>query len=151
MNKNDNLKPVRSKKEARERGRKGGIASGEKRRELKTIKEMLESILSGNMTVKEAGEEKKLPKFQVLMLELCSMALSNKSKPKDKLHAMEIIFDRKEGKPSQNTYITSDGSMQPKTIIANKQELFEALQEIESVIEVKEEKTKAETNGKGRA
>lgn len=37
----DNLKPVRSKEEARERGRKGGIKSGEVRRARKTFKEEL--------------------------------------------------------------------------------------------------------------
>ena len=36
-----NLKPVTSKKEARERGRKGGLASGEARRKRKTLKEEL--------------------------------------------------------------------------------------------------------------
>ena len=36
-----NLKPVKSKKEARERGRKGGLASGEARRKRKTLKEEL--------------------------------------------------------------------------------------------------------------
>lgn len=34
-----NLKPVRTKKEARERGRKGGIKSGETRRRQKSVKE----------------------------------------------------------------------------------------------------------------
>lgn len=37
----DNLKPVRSKEEARERGKKGGIASGEARKARKTFKEQL--------------------------------------------------------------------------------------------------------------
>ena len=41
-----NLKPVSSKKEARERGRKGGLASGEARRKRKTLKEELLLILS---------------------------------------------------------------------------------------------------------
>ena len=41
----DNLKPVRTKSEARERGKKGGIASGEKRREKKAMKETLETLL----------------------------------------------------------------------------------------------------------
>lgn len=35
-----NLRPVRSKEEARERGRKGGKASGETRRLLKTFREL---------------------------------------------------------------------------------------------------------------
>lgn len=41
-----NLKPVTSKKEARERGRKGGLASGEARRKRKTLKEELLLMLS---------------------------------------------------------------------------------------------------------
>ena len=41
----ENLKPVRTKSEARERGKKGGIASGEKRREKKAMKETLETLL----------------------------------------------------------------------------------------------------------
>lgn len=41
-----NLKPVKTKKEARERGRAGGIASGKARRERKTLKEELLLLLS---------------------------------------------------------------------------------------------------------
>jgi PBSX family phage terminase large subunit len=42
---NQNLKPVRTKKEARELGRKGGIASGEARREKATMLSVLEKML----------------------------------------------------------------------------------------------------------
>lgn len=42
----DNLIPVRSEEEAREKGRKGGIASGEARRKKKRMKEQLELLLS---------------------------------------------------------------------------------------------------------
>ena len=45
-----NLKPVTSKKEARERGRKGGLASGEARRKRKTLKEELLLMLSEGET-----------------------------------------------------------------------------------------------------
>ena len=45
-----NLKPVRTKSEARKRGRAGGIKSGEKRAEKKTLKEELLLILSQNKT-----------------------------------------------------------------------------------------------------
>jgi hypothetical protein len=41
----DKLKPVRTKEEARERGRKGGIASGIARREKKTFRATLELLL----------------------------------------------------------------------------------------------------------
>lgn len=41
----ENLKPVQSKEEARERGRNGGIASGKARREKKLFKEAIEKQL----------------------------------------------------------------------------------------------------------
>ena len=41
----DNLRPVRSESEAREKGRNGGIASGEARRRKKTMREALEMLL----------------------------------------------------------------------------------------------------------
>lgn len=41
-----NLRPVRTKSEARELGRKGGKASGEARRAQKTLKEYAEFLLS---------------------------------------------------------------------------------------------------------
>lgn len=45
----NNLNPVRSENEAREKGKKGGIASGEARRKKKTIRETLEMMLAGQM------------------------------------------------------------------------------------------------------
>lgn len=42
----ENLKPVQSKDEARERGRKGGLKSGEVRRQKRTLKEQMETLLS---------------------------------------------------------------------------------------------------------
>lgn len=47
MSNENNLKPIRSKDEAREKGRKGGKASGKKRREQRTVRELLETILDG--------------------------------------------------------------------------------------------------------
>ena len=46
----ENLRPVSSKKEARERGRKGGLASVESRRKRKTLKEELLLMLSEGET-----------------------------------------------------------------------------------------------------
>lgn len=48
-----NLKPVKTKKEARERGRAGGIASGKAKRERKTLKEELLLLLSEGDTQKK--------------------------------------------------------------------------------------------------
>ena len=45
MSNESNLKPVRTKKEARERGKRGGIKSGEARRKRKTLKEELLTLL----------------------------------------------------------------------------------------------------------
>lgn len=42
----NNLKPVRTKREARKRGKNGGIKSGEVRRERKTLKEELLLLLA---------------------------------------------------------------------------------------------------------
>lgn len=44
--KSDNLIPVRSEEEARERGRKGGIASGKTRRRKKELRKELQDLLS---------------------------------------------------------------------------------------------------------
>lgn len=43
-----NLRPVRTKKEARERGRNGGIKSGESRKRRKTLREELLLLLETN-------------------------------------------------------------------------------------------------------
>lgn len=45
-----NLKPIRSKSEAREKGRKGGLAAGKKRRQLKTFKELFNAVLAEKCT-----------------------------------------------------------------------------------------------------
>ncbi len=42
----DNLQPVKTKAEAKERGRKGGIASGIAKRQRKAMKEQMEMLLS---------------------------------------------------------------------------------------------------------
>lgn len=45
----ENLNPVKSKNEARERGRAGGIASGKARREKRLMRETLDILLSMSM------------------------------------------------------------------------------------------------------
>ena len=49
----DNLKPVQSKEEASERGRKGGIASGEARRNKKMLRECFEILLDKQFKTKD--------------------------------------------------------------------------------------------------
>ena len=52
----DNLIPVRTEKEAREKGRKGGIASGKARREKRDRKQMASDLL--DLTMQGAGVDK---------------------------------------------------------------------------------------------
>ncbi len=49
----ENLKPIRSENEAREKGKKGGIKSGKKRRERKQLKEELILLLEYKDTQKK--------------------------------------------------------------------------------------------------
>ena len=52
----ENLKPVRSVEEAREKGRRGGIASGKARREKRDRKQMASDLL--DLTMQGAGVDK---------------------------------------------------------------------------------------------
>lgn len=52
MNEN-NLKPIRTKSEAREKGRNGGIASGEARREKKSLREAMQILMDADLTGKD--------------------------------------------------------------------------------------------------
>jgi len=61
MNNSDNLIPMsqRSENEARELGRKGGVASGKSRRERKTIREGFNAILAAPVKDKDVLKELK--------------------------------------------------------------------------------------------
>jgi hypothetical protein len=83
-----NLKPVQTKEEARERGRKGGIASGKARRERKTLKEELLALLSNGDT-----QEK-------ISLSLIQQALEGNTK------AFEIIRDTVGEKPKEEIEVS---------------------------------------------
>ena len=83
----ENLRPVSSKDEARERGRKGGLASGEARRKRKTLKEELLLILS-------EGETQ-----QSVTLALIEKAMSGDTK------AFEVIRDTIGEKPVDKVMI----------------------------------------------
>ena len=83
----ENLRPVLSKDEARERGRKGGLASGEARRKRKTLKEELLLMLS-------EGETQ-----QSVTLALIEKAISGDTK------AFEVIRDTIGEKPVDKVMI----------------------------------------------
>ena len=83
----ENLRPVSSKDEARERGRKGGLASGEARRKRKTLKEELLLMLA-------EGETQ-----QSVTLALIEKAMSGDTK------AFEVIRDTIGEKPVDKVMI----------------------------------------------
>ena len=83
----ENLRPVSSKEEARERGRKGGLASGEARRKRKTLKEELLLMLSEGDTQ------------QSVTLALIEKAMSGDTK------AFEVIRDTIGEKPVDKVMI----------------------------------------------
>ena len=83
----ENLRPVSSKEEARERGRKGGLASGEARRKRKTLKEELLLMLSKGETQKS------------VTLALIEKAMSGDTK------AFEVIRDTIGEKPVDKVMI----------------------------------------------
>ena len=84
----ENLRPVSSKEEARERGRKGGLASGEARRKRKTLKEELLLMLS-------EGETQ-----QSVTLALIEKAMSGDTK------AFEVIRDTIGERPIEKVQAT---------------------------------------------
>lgn len=85
-----NLKPVRTKNEARERGKKGGIKSGEVRRARKTLKEELLALLSEGETQKSI-----------------SVALIQEAK-EGNTKAYEIIRDTIDEKPKENIRVSGN-------------------------------------------
>ncbi len=83
-----NLKPVRTKEEARERGRKGGIASGEARRRKRTMKNAAKFLLdmpvaSDNIseTMKKMGfEEEDLTNQMAVLVSVFRKAMEGNVK-----------------------------------------------------------------------
>lgn len=97
----ENLKPVRSKSEARERGRKGGIASGEARRQKKNLREALEILLEREWTDKKGQTA---TGTEAITLKLFEKAM------KGDLRAYEIIRDTTGQRPTEQMYIEVEGN-----------------------------------------
>lgn len=91
-----NLKPIRSESEAREKGKKGGIASGETRRARKTMRAELEALLSSPAIDKKTGQPSNVTVQESIVAALIKKALSGNTK------AFEIIRDTIGEKPSEH-------------------------------------------------
>lgn len=97
-----NLKPVRSKEEARERGKQGGIKSGEVRRKRKTLKEELLALL---------GTENYNNKISLAMI---------KEAMNGNVKAFNSIRDTIGEKPVENIDISQDKPFEVNINIKNK-------------------------------
>lgn len=114
----ENLKPVKTKSEARKRGKNGGIKSGEARRERKMLKEELLILLSQGDTQKK------------ISLALIQKALNGDTK------AFEVIRDTIGEKPVEVKELTGkDGSALIQKVFVSAKETSETDSHIDSVID----------------
>lgn len=101
MANSDNLKPIRTKSEARERGKNGGKKSGAARRKKKTLRELIDAF--GTARVSIPGIEEEMMKLGMELDEMTNdMALvvgQYASAIKGKTDAATWIRDTKGEKP----------------------------------------------------
>lgn len=108
-----NLKPVRSKKEAKEKGRKGGIASGEARRLKRTFKDRLKWLMELPMGEGEITEDTDIKNIQLIpsanlsAIDQIIVAQFQKAAKGD-TKAAEFIRDTIGEKPKEKMEIKSD-------------------------------------------
>lgn len=95
MGNTENLRPVQSEEEAREKGRRGGIASGKARAERKAFKEELKLLLE---IINEDGESNNI-KVSIALME---RALKGDTK------AFEVIRDTIGEKPKDEVGIINE-------------------------------------------
>jgi hypothetical protein len=107
MANNENLKPIQSEKEAREKGKNGGIKSGEVRRAKKTMKQMLDYLLEKEITNKQ-GE--KATTQEAISVSLIKQALNGNVK------AFEVIRDTIGEKPTDKHELVNTI---PKIVVEN--------------------------------
>ena len=97
-----NLKPVQSTKEARERGRNGGIKSGEARRKKRDMKAELLLVLDEPIKDKKGH---KLPPRRAISLTLLKRALDGD------LKAIKLILEIIGELPKDNNFPIADDSI----------------------------------------
>ena len=91
-----NLRPVRSESEAREKGRKGGLKSGEVRRERKALRECLEVALDTPFYDLDGAE---YTKAQYMCIKLVDKAIEGDTK------AFQLIRDTIGELPAQRVAV----------------------------------------------
>jgi len=91
------LKPVRSKAEAKELGKKGGIASGKKRREKRSLRQRLEVLLES-----PSKDNPKLDNGEMVCISLIKKAM------KGDVAAFSVLRDTIGQKPTERTESKSE-------------------------------------------
>ena len=109
----ENLIPVRSKEEARERGRKCGIASGKARREKKEQKKTIASALELKLNAKIPDAMAKKMQAQTGISELdyrtaLAYSVISTGIKKGDANALRVITDYIGEKPADNVNINAD-------------------------------------------
>ena len=98
----------RSQSESRENGRKGGIASGEKRRHLRDLRKAVKALQSVVVPVKGGGDG-------LTYAEAIARAVGVKAAQGD-LKAAALYWEWMYGKQAKVDVTSSDGSMSPNQI-----------------------------------
>ena len=98
----------RSQSEARENGRKGGIASGEKRRHQRDLRKAVKALQSVVVPVKGGGDG-------LTYAEAIALAVGVKAAQGD-LKAAALYWEWMYGKQAKVDVTSSDGSMSPNQI-----------------------------------
>ena len=109
MRNTDNLKPVRTAEEARALGRKGGIASGESRREAKVLR----ALLLKRLEKPYAGTG--MTSCEALVDTWYRLAVEGD------IRAITSIADRIEGRPPQQIEIESETNIAEALLEARRQ------------------------------
>lgn len=126
-----NLKPVSSKKEARELGQKGGIKSGEVRKERATMKKAIEWLLNSDIKItkgsmydyyqKQGLDISKLSTTQLATLGLWQGALQgNATNFKTLMEANNEIVEESTSTPTIKIEINDNSNLEGVMYEANK-------------------------------
>ena len=123
----ENLNPIRTEKEARELGRKGGIASGEARRAKKTMKEMLDYLLDKEIENSKTGE-------MVTCREAMLSAMVKKAIKGD-VKACQFVRDTSGEAPVTKTELTGkNGTPLVRTVFVTQEEDKEIEHQIDELL-----------------
>ena len=126
-NNQENLKPVRTKEEARERGKNGGIKSGEARRAKKTMKEMLDYLLEKEIENSRTGE--KVTYREAILTSCIKKAI------KGDVKAAQFVRDTAGEAPITKTELSGkDGSPLIQKVFVSESETIEIDNKIDDLI-----------------